>query len=287
VNSNSTAQPIQKTRSFANGIAVLSFTRQQSQFSSQGLTLDRAAGNLIRWEMASGFLARHPRKITALAVVAVLGVAGVAWMMHRGIGFSDLFAKLEEIKKNPPQVNPIFYVLAVAVLPYVGLPSSFIYPLGTVYGFGMGLVWTTVGMALNLPIGYYIGSIWLRGPISRWLEKRGHRLPEVPPGEIGKSVVLARILPGPPLIAMNFLLAIAGVPFAPYFFYSMPLCVLFAAGILLASDGLLKGNAKLAISGVCAIIALALLAHVANAMYKARQRKNLPPTPEKPADKNP
>lgn len=246
--------------------------------------MDRAAGNLIPWGMPSGFLARHPRKIAALAVVAALGVAGLAWMMHRGIGFSEIYAKLKEIKEHPPHVNPVLYVLAVALLPYAGLPSTFVYPVGVVYGLGMGLVWTTLGLALNLPVGYFIGTRWLRGPISRWLEKRGHRLPEVPPGEVVKSIILARILPGPPLVIMNLLLALAGVPFAPYFIYSMPLCLMFAAGILLASDGLLQGNAKLAITGVCTVIALALLAHVANAIYKARRQKNPPPAPEKPAD---
>jgi uncharacterized membrane protein YdjX (TVP38/TMEM64 family) len=136
----------------------------------------------------------------------------------------------------------------------------------------MGLVWTGVGLALNLPLGYLIGNRWLRAPVTRWVERHNWRLPEVPPGEFGPLIVFTRIIPGPPLIVQNLLLAMADAPFWKYYLYSLPLTLIFAAGLLVAGGALLNGDAKLAIKGVCLVVALGLLAHIAKKFHQARKK---------------
>jgi len=223
--------------------------------------------------MPTKIIARHPRKFAALAVACVAVLAGIFYLSATGTHLADVMDALKKLVRWCADANPIFYVLALGILPYLGVPSSFIYFVaGSVYGPTKGICWSAVGLALNLVLGYVIGTRWLREPITRWLDRRGWR-PEVPPGEFGRLVVLTRIIPGPPLVAQNFFLALAGVPFAQYFILSLPLTLLYAAGFLLTSGALFQGNSKLVILGVSLIIALALLAHVVKSMQKAKQKK--------------
>ena len=210
----------------------------------------------------------------ALVVLAVLALAGAVWLHEQGVTPGNMFKKLQDIAKSAAGANPAYYVCAVALLPYCGVPSSLLYlAAGSVYGSTAGILWTLLGLALNLPIGYLVGKYWLRAPIARFLEKRGHHILEVPPGEFGRLVVLMRIVPGPPLVIQNFLLAMAGVPFWKYYLVSLPLTILFAAGILLTGGALFEGNAKLVIAGVSLVIALTLLAHIVKTMHQNRQKK--------------
>jgi uncharacterized membrane protein YdjX (TVP38/TMEM64 family) len=223
--------------------------------------------------MPSGFLARHPRKAAALAAAAVTALACVLWLAADRPSLPEMAATVRKVVEWCVGENPARYVAGLAVLPYLGVPVTFIYPVaGIVYGPKLGLVWTAVGLALNLPLGYLIGTRWLRAPVTRWLERHNWRLPEVPPGEFGALIVFTRIIPGPPLIVQNLLLAIAGAPFWKYYLYSLPLSLIFAAGWLMASGALLKGNAKVAIEGICLIVALGLLAHIVKKIHQARKK---------------
>ncbi len=230
--------------------------------------------------MPSGFLARHPRKAAALGAVALAALAGVAWLLDGRPNVAEIVVQVKTLAGAVKNIvvwcaggNPARYVAALAVLPYLGVPVTFIYPVaGITYGPVMGLVWTAVGLALNLPLGYVIGH-WLRGPITRRLERHQWKLPEVPPGEFGALIVFTRVIPGPPLIVQNFLLAIAGAPFWKYYLYSLPLTLIFAAGWLMASGALLNGNAMLALKGVGLLVAVGLLAHFVKKFHQARKKR--------------
>jgi hypothetical protein len=58
-----------------------------------------------------------------------------------------------------------------------------------------------------------------------------------------------------------------------YYILSLPLTLLFAAGILLTGGALFEGNAKLVVAGVSLVIALTLLAHIVKTMHQNRQKK--------------
>jgi uncharacterized membrane protein YdjX (TVP38/TMEM64 family) len=223
--------------------------------------------------MPTRIIARHPRKAAALAIVVILGLAGILYVFAKGLHAAEIIEPMKRLVSWCAQANPIFYILALAILPYVGVPSSLIYfAAGGVYGPVKGVCWSAVGLAINLTLGYLIGTRWLRGFVTRWLEQKGWRR-EVPPGEFGRLVVLTRILPGPPLVAQNLFLAVAGVPFGQYFILSLPLTLLYAAGFLLTSGALFEGNSKLVVAGVTLMVALALLAHIIKTMQKAKQKK--------------
>ncbi len=224
--------------------------------------------------MPSSFFARHARKIMLLVVALVVAVAVIGGLYWHGVTPAECFGKLKDYAHWVAEKSPAYYVGALMLLPYAGVPSSFLYiAAGAVYPPAEAVLLSLAGLALNLPLGYFVGKYWLRGPIARFLEKRGHKLIEVPPGEFTQLIVLMRVIPGPPLVIQNFLLALAGTPFWKYYFISLPLTLLFAAGILLTPGALMEGNGKLVVAGVGLVIGVAMLAHIVKAMQAAKKGK--------------
>ncbi len=225
---------------------------------------------------------RPSRNQLALALLALLLLAVLAAFVIHAIGFAHLKSLAHTAIAWCATVNPLLFVLAFTFLPYVGVPSSLLYLLAaSAYGPVPALGWSCLALACNVTFGYVIGS-WLRRPISGWLERKGRKLPEVPPSETWRLVLLTRILPGPPLVMQNLLLAVAGVPFLLYLAISLPVQFLLSAGLILTGGALFHGQKGLLIFGVCLIVALALLAHVVKTMYEARRRAAAAPPPDAP-----
>jgi uncharacterized membrane protein YdjX (TVP38/TMEM64 family) len=221
---------------------------------------------------ASSVPARPSRRQVALAIVALLVLAALAGFILHEIGLANAKSFLHSAKAWLATVNPLVFVLIFTVMPYVGVPTSGLYVLaGSVYGPWRALGWCWLGLLLNIILGYLIGS-WLRGPISHWLEHQGRKLPDVPSSETWKLILLTRILPGPPLVVQNLLLAVAGVPFPLYLLISFPVQMLFGFGFVFTGGAIFSGSTGLLITGVCALVALTLLAHVVKTMYEARRK---------------
>jgi uncharacterized membrane protein YdjX (TVP38/TMEM64 family) len=220
----------------------------------------------------SRVLSRPSRRQVALALVAALALAALAGFVLHEIGVAHVKSLLLSAKAWCATVNPLLFVLIFAIMPYVGVPTSALYVLaGSAYGPWRALGWCWLGLLLNIILGYLIGS-WLRGPISRWLERQGRKLPDVPSSETWKLILLTRILPGPPLVVQNLLLAVAGVPFPIYLLISFPVQMLFGFGFVFTGGAIFSGSTGLLITGVCALVALTLLAHVVKTMYEARRK---------------
>jgi uncharacterized membrane protein YdjX (TVP38/TMEM64 family) len=233
--------------------------------------------------MPSRLFARFSRRHFVLAAIGVLALAALAWAGLHFITLAQLKHAVHEAVDTCAKIDPLLFVLAFTLLPYVGIPSSPLYLLAAgAYGTGPALAWSALALACNITFGYVIGQ-WLRRPISAWLNRRGHRLPEVPAHEVWRIILLLRILPGPPLVVQNLLLAVADVPFLLYMLISLPVQFLMILGIILTGGALFHGQKGLLILGVCLIIALALLAHIVKTMYENRRRATLTP-PTDPSD---
>ena len=224
---------------------------------------------------------RLTRQHLVLALLGLFLAAFAGWFLLQNVSVAQIKDGMNMVTTWCASVHPLVFVLGFAILPYFGIPSSLLYlAAAAAYGQKSGgswwspLIWSWLGLALNIAFGYVIGAQWLRGPITRWLGRRNLRLPEVPPGEIWRLVILTRVLPGPPLIVQNLLLAVAGIPFRPYFCYSLPPQMLFATGFVVAGDALFKGDSGLLIVGICVIVAMTLLAHIAKTMYNTRRARD-------------
>lgn len=163
------------------------------------------------------------KAVLSAIALAVVGVA--AWLLARHFGIS-MAAIHEEIASWPV----FLIIIAMLVFPIFGFSIAVVYVVaGARFGSGIGLLWVTVAIATHLLVAWWITKSFLRARVMRWLEKRKHKLPEVPEGEDVSLALLAALVPGIPYAARNYLLALSGIKFAAYFWVCLPIYALRAS----------------------------------------------------------
>jgi uncharacterized membrane protein YdjX (TVP38/TMEM64 family) len=108
-----------------------------------------------------------------------------------------------------------------------------------------------------------------RPKLRDWLERRGHRVPEVSRENAWAVVLLVRLVPGPPLPLQCALLGLARVPFGIYFVASWLITVPWVVGGVVLGRGALGGRVGLIVAGA------GVLGAAAAAAWLARRRLGL------------
>ena len=154
-------------------------------------------------------LSRRRWWLAGVCVVVIVGTI-VALALEYG-WWSELVGALE-------RVNPVLTVVLMALLPLAGFSIGIVY---VVAGLKFGLVWgglAIIGVtAVHLLGTHWIVRSFLRGPIERFLKRRGYRLPDFPAGAERSLAAMVALVPGPPYFLRNYALALSGIPLASYF----------------------------------------------------------------------
>jgi uncharacterized membrane protein YdjX (TVP38/TMEM64 family) len=155
--------------------------------------------------------------------------------------------------------NPVLLFLCVAILPLIGCPAS---PLLVAIGIRLG---TAYGMALvaaaylvNFTAGYWLARGVFSAPLSRWLERRGQRIPSVSAADETQLILLIRITPGPPLFMQTYMLGLARVGFVRYLVLSMLVQMGYSFALLSVGQSLNHNAAWHIILAVGLVIGVAL-----------------------------
>ena len=172
---------------------------------------------------------------------------------------------LESLRGAPPWM----FVLAMGVLPLVGVPLSALWVLtGATFGRWTGLGLIVAGMAINFALAYVISNWLLRDRIAKLLARRGVTVPEARPGEYVKLTIAARVFPGLPNFMQSYLLGLANVPFRVYYPVSFPPQILYAVGFVMFGDSLVKGKAGSVVLAVSVVVAAGLVANLVRRRYR-------------------
>ena len=140
-----------------------------------------------------------PSRLIVIAAV-VVAIAAVVWYKG-GLDLEALHAWAEDM-------NGALVFLALTVLPLVGFPVSVLHAVaGAKFGLGLGLALVGLSIALQLFASYAID----------WLRQR------LPPATHRSLTLFTMVLPGAPYFAQNYVLAVVGVPFRIFFYYSFPI----------------------------------------------------------------
>jgi uncharacterized membrane protein YdjX (TVP38/TMEM64 family) len=124
-----------------------------------------------------------------------------------------------------------------AVLPLVGFPISMVYLLlGARFGPVLGLAVVTGITALHLLGTHWIARSFLRRPLLRFIERRKHHVPEVPPGENAAIALMIMLAPAIPYFVRNYVLALSGIPLRIYLWIALPIHVLRSYVALFLGD---------------------------------------------------
>jgi uncharacterized membrane protein YdjX (TVP38/TMEM64 family) len=187
---------------------------------------------------------------TSLSVLA-LGILG--YLMWRNWDHEALLAW----KRG---AGPLRYFTAMALLPALGVPlSPFFMIAGATFGAGVGLLGSGLALAAHLTLCYLLSKSALRPRLTALLRRFEH-LPDFTDESAGalRFTLLVKLAPGVPSAAKNYVLGLAGVPFAVYFVVSMAMSGSLGVGLVLLGESLFDHDlVRLALVGMLLAVLLA------------------------------
>ena len=164
----------------------------------------------------------------AVAVLLLAGAAG--GLLATGFDWKS-------IPRAMSGLNMVLVLLISAFLPLAGFPISIVYlVLGARFGPAVGLLVVAGITSLHLIGTHWIARSFLRAPLLRFIERRGHRVPSIPEGENAVVALMIMMAPGIPYFLRNFTLALSGVPLRIYFFVALPFHLLRSCVTLFVGD---------------------------------------------------
>lgn len=161
----------------------------------------------------------------------------LAAVMLAGVGAFLAFAvDFQEARRWIEGVNGLWFFLLLSVLPVLGFPISVLQILaGVKFGFWAGISVTAVAMTFNLLGAHWVGSGFLRGPVTGLLSRTRFRLPEIRNGEQSLLGFLVPLLPGSYALK-NYLMVLGGVSLRTL------LCICLPVYAVRASSGIFLGG---------------------------------------------
>jgi uncharacterized membrane protein YdjX (TVP38/TMEM64 family) len=183
----------------------------------------------------------------------------------------------ETLRAWTREAPPVPFFLAQALLPLIGVPSTpFFIMAGAAFGVPTALIGTLLGVALNLAMSHWIASSGLRPVLVSLLARGRYRLPEIGPGHGARFTLMVRLFPAMPAFMKNYLLCLAGVPFAVFFPISMVTSCLYAVSFVLLGESILKQDLRLLVPAVAGLVIFWLLSRLLVRRFMA-QRTIAPP----------
>lgn len=215
-----------------------------------------------------------------LAGIAAGGLiaCALAWWWVRSQGY-DAHQSFDWLLAWVRKLGPWPFFTLMALLPAVGAPLSlFTLTVGPLFAPALGLpvviILALVSVAVNLVLTYVLAR-WLLRP---WMERLcgwlGFNIPEVAEADHRSLVILVRVTPGTPHALQNYLLGMAKIPFATYFFISWLVASLYACAFIVFGDALAHGKGKGVLLGVSLFVALTVGVKF---LRKKLARKSSPP----------
>jgi len=116
---------------------------------------------------------------------------------------------------------PIILIFAYAIGCVFAVPASiFVLSAGVIFGWKLGSVYAMAGAMLGASAAYFVGHFLGEGLLDR-LGRAGAKLAEQAKSSGFISILIVRLIPGPPFAMWNYAAGIARVPFRDYFFATL------------------------------------------------------------------
>lgn len=111
---------------------------------------------------------------------------------------------------------PIILIAGYALGCVFALPASiFVIAAGVIFGWKLGTVYAMTGAMIGATAAYFVGRFLGEGMLER-LGKTGARLAVQAKSSGFLSILIVRLIPGPPFALWNYVAGIARVPFRDY-----------------------------------------------------------------------
>ncbi|HYM59336.1 MAG TPA: TVP38/TMEM64 family protein [Thermoanaerobaculia bacterium] len=183
-------------------------------------------------------------KIVVLLVIA----AAVAVVFFSPLRHQLTFAKARDwVHQEREHVRGVWYAPVIMVSAYaigcvVVVPATlFIVPAGAIWGWKLGSVYAMCGAMLGASASYFVGRFLGHGILDKF-GKAGQIVARQVDHAGFHTMLIVRLIPGPPFAVWNYGAGVAGVRFRDYFFGTLigtlPAHVVFAY----SADALFSGK---------------------------------------------
>ncbi len=158
------------------------------------------------------------------------------------------------------EAGPLFFFVAMAVLPAVGFPMiAFTLAAGPLFGpiLGTGWVigWSLAAVVANLLLTYWLANRALRPMVSRLLTYFDFRLPDTRAGGAWQIALIVRLTPGPPFWVQSYLLGLVRVPLVPYLVVSTLVMAGYIVALVGGGKAIAEGNGRMAFAAAGILVA--------------------------------
>jgi uncharacterized membrane protein YdjX (TVP38/TMEM64 family) len=184
--------------------------------------------------------ARRAIKIATLLVL-VGGIAAIYFSPLRDyLTREDVYAAVERMRDL--WYGPLVLILSYAIGCIFAIPASiFILAAGVIWGWKLGVVYAMCGAMLGATAAYFAGRFLGEGVLERF-GRAGELVAKQVKHSGFVSMLIARLIPGPPFAVWNYAAGIARMNFVEYFFATLlgtlPAHIVFAY----CADALFNGT---------------------------------------------
>ena len=170
-----------------------------------------------------------PGRSSGRTILAAILLCGAGALLAACVDFHQARHWIEGVN------SALFFVL-MAILPIVGFPISILQIVaGVKFGFWTGMSVTAGAMMVHLLGAHWVGSCFLKEPVSRLLSRTRFRLPQVHGNEQSLLGFLVPFLPGSYTLK-NYLMVLGGVSLRTL------LCVCLPVYAVRATSGIFLGD---------------------------------------------
>ena len=160
------------------------------------------------------------------------------------------------------RIPPVYYFLAFAILPALGVPLSIFYftaipVLGTAHP-AIGILLGWIAVALNMAISNILARSLLHPAIEWIIRHRDLKIPKIKPENEWKIVLAVRLSPAP-FFMQNYLLALGHASWKYYLGISMLVQGSIGMAVMLLGESILRGGLGYVLLAICAFLILNLL----------------------------
>lgn len=136
-----------------------------------------------------------------------------------GLEAADFIRHFYALLQKPSE--PSFFIAAMILLPPVGFPISFFLALaGIRFGVLGGMTLTFFVLPVHMTICYALTRTFLRGPLTRFLTRKGYRIPLLQTRRPGLAMFGFLLMPGPPYVLKTYLLAMTEIPYIRFLLFN-------------------------------------------------------------------
>lgn len=158
--------------------------------------------------------------LLTMAVAAVSTASAMGYILFfQGIELFDIFRYFSAILQNPSA--PALFIGAMILLPPLGFPISFFLALaGIRFGIMGGMILTFFILPVHMTICFMMARTFFRGPLTRFLTRRGYKIPMLQTRRPGLAMFGFLLMPGPPYALKTYLLAMTKIPYPRFLFFN-------------------------------------------------------------------